>query len=216
MINKVFKKIHRNYYWYVKERYFQNYIFIHINKTGGTSIEKALNLPLQHRSALDKKNYLGEEIWSKKFSFAFVRNPWDKVVSHFTYRLNTNQIKMDSEQIEFKKWVRLSYLEKNKKYYDNPKMFMPQMDWISDENGKVLVNFIGRFENIESDFNEVCSKLNITASLPHLKKSNRVDYKEYYNIETAEIIGELFKKDIEYFNYRFLITAKISTIIIFV
>ena len=77
MINKVLKKIHRNYYWYVQERYFQEYIFIHINKTGGTSIEKALNLPLQHKTALAKRNYIGEKNWSRKFSFAFVRNPWE-------------------------------------------------------------------------------------------------------------------------------------------
>ena len=121
---------------------------------------------------------MGEERWNKKFSFAFVRNPWDKVVSHFTYRLRTNQTNLAQEAVEFQEWVRLSYLDKNKMYYDNPKMFMPQMDWISDKNGKVLVNFVGRFENFESDFDEVCSKLNFSASLPHLKKSNRMNYKE--------------------------------------
>ena len=203
MIDKVLKKIHRNYYWYVRERFFQDYIFIHINKTGGTSVEKALNIPLQHRTALDKRNYLGEEVWNKKFSFAFVRNPWDKVVSHFTYRLRTNQTNLEREAVEFQDWVRLAYMEKNNKYYDNPKMFMPQMDWLSDNNSNILVNFIGRFENFESDFAEVCAKLKISSTLPHLKKSTRMHYKEYYNSETAEIVGELFKNDIEYFNYKY-------------
>lgn len=203
MIKKALKKSHRYYYWYIREKYFQDYIFVHINKTGGTSIEKALNLPLQHKTALDKKKYIGPEKWDKKFSFAFVRNPWDKVVSHYTYRLNTNQTKIKEEAVDFHNWVKLAYLEKNKKYYDKPKMFMPQMDWISDESGKVLVNFVGRFENFESDFNEICSNLNITASLPHLKKSSRTHYKDYYNPETIEIVRELFKKDIDYFNYRF-------------
>jgi len=203
MIDKIVKKIHRNYYWYIQERFFQDYIFIHINKTGGTSIEKALRLPLQHKTALNKKKYLGENLWKKKFSFAFVRNPWDKVVSHYTYRLRTNQMDILEKKVDFYNWVRLTYLEKDKKYYDNPKMFMPQLDWISDENGKILVNYVGKFENFESDFNEICSHINIFVSLPHLKKSNRTHYKDYYNSETAEIVGEFFKDDIQYFNYQF-------------
>ena len=65
------------------ERHLQNYIFIHINKTGGTSIERALGGKFQHKTAREKIAELGEAVWQAKFTFAFVRNPWDKMVSQY-------------------------------------------------------------------------------------------------------------------------------------
>ena len=203
MIRKAFSKINRYYYWYIQERFFQDFIFIHINKTGGTSVEKAFGIPLQHKTALEKKKYLGDSKWYSKFSFAFVRNPWDKVVSHYSYRYKTNQTGLADEEIDFNHWVKLAYLKKDTKYYDNPKMFMPQKDWISDESGEILVNFVGRFESFESDFNKICAKLDVSSNLPHLKKSNRSHYKNYYNQESTEIVRNFFRKDIEHFGYKF-------------
>ena len=82
-------------------------------------------------------------------------------------------------------------------------MFLPQMDWITDESGKVIVSFIGKFEQFSTDFDKICSYINISASLPHLKKSNRTHYKDYYNEESKKIIEIYFEKDINYFEYRF-------------
>ena len=67
-----------------------DFIFIHINKTGGTSIEKALGLEKDHLTASEKKTAIGKQKWKKIYSFAFVRNPWDKVVSHYHHRVKMN------------------------------------------------------------------------------------------------------------------------------
>ena len=78
------------------------------------------------------------------------------------------------------------------------------MDWLTNPNGKILVDFIGKFENLESDYDYICEKLNIKDhKLPHKNKSKRKNYREYYNDSTKQIIADWYKKDIDYFNYKF-------------
>ena len=187
----------------LRARYLSDVIFVHINKTGGTSIEQALGLRFQHKTALELRAELGRRNWKRQFSFAFVRNPWDKVASHYRYRVKTNQTDLGTHTIPFDEWVRLAYGEQNPRYYDQPKMFMPQVDWISDEKGEIMVDFVGRFERLNEDFATVCAALKREASLPHLKETTRADYRRLYTPEAAEIVGRCFSKDIAQFGYTF-------------
>jgi hypothetical protein len=178
-------------------------MYIHINKTGGSSIEKALNIPFSHETALEKIDLLGRLKWGSLYTFAFVRNPWDKVVSHYRYRIKTNQTNLGINTIDFKRWVSLSHREKNHLYYDNPKMFMPQMEWISDRHGEISVDFVGRFENLNEDFQYICAEIGRKAILPHIKSSKHRHYQDYYDNPTKDIVAEWFQKDIQKFNYQF-------------
>lgn len=184
-------------------KYLASVIFVHINKTGGSSIEKALGLPFQHRTATEIRDLIGARRWQSRFRFAFIRNPWDKVASHYHYRVKTNQTGLGDQPIPFAKWVRLAYGDNATPYYDNPKMFMPQVDWIADQDGRIMVDFVGRFESLHADFKVICAKVGIEADLPHLKQSTRGDYRKYYDDETAAIVAQWFAKDIEIFGYRF-------------
>ena len=184
-------------------KYISNVAFVHINKTGGTSIEQALGLRFQHFTAVELRDQLGAQRWQKKFSFAFVRNPWDKVASHYRYRVKTNQTGLGTRPIPFNEWVRLAYGENVPQYYDQPKMFMPQLDWVSDEHGTILVNFIGRFERINEDFERVCMNIGTLAQLPHVKQTVHSDYRSMYSTDTAEIVGRWFAKDLAAFAYTF-------------
>ena len=185
--------------------YKKDYIFVHINKTGGSSIEKALGDTEQvHLSAYTLKNHLGTQEYNSKFKFAFVRNPYDRIVSQYHYRLQNNQTDLKSGAISFKEWVIKTYVQQDESYYNYPAMFQSQVDWLSDPEGVLLVDFVGRFENLQKDFSTVCEKLKIAnIELPHNRKSKREkNYMEYYDDETLKIISEKFHKDFEYFGYK--------------
>lgn len=187
----------------LRARYVDDFVFVHINKTGGSSIEEALKLPLRHRTALELQQKLGTNEWQRRFSFAFVRNPWDRVASHYAYRAKTNQTGIRDMSIDFNEWVRLAYGERDPRYYDKPKMFMPQVDWISDESGRGMISFVGRFERLSADFRIVCEHIGRQLELPHRKKSDSSDYRHRYNTASIEIVAERFRRDIEEFGYSF-------------
>lgn len=197
-VSKIKRKLHS-----MRHAWFDKFIFIHINKTGGSSIEKALNIPFEHRTALEKIREIGRSRWDRKWTFAFVRNPWDKVVSHYYHRVKTNQTGLGDQHIDFKEWVKRAYGNKDAAYYDKPKMFMPQTDWIADEDGQIIVDDILRFENLEADFRKVLEKLERSASLRHAKKSDRGNYGQYHDAEAAELVRSWFARDIERFGYQF-------------
>jgi len=193
----------RQYALRLRARYADDFIFVHINKTGGSSIETALRLPFQHRTARELRDRLGAEGWSQRFSFSFVRNPWDKVASHYFYRVQTGQTGMRSKPVNFSSWVALAYGQRDPVYYDKAKMFMPQVDWISDEEGRMLVEFVGRFERLAEDFQTVCRRIGIEAELPHEKRSPNRDYRRLYTPDAADVVARWFARDIALFGYSF-------------
>lgn len=182
----------------------QNFVFIHINKTGGMSIGKALGLvEKRHFTALEYKDHLSIRRWNKRFKFSIVRNPWDKVVSQYFHRVKTNQTGLGDNLIDFQKWVKLTYGEQNPKYYDDPKYFIPQLNWLTNEKGEIIVDFVGRFENLENDFQLICERIGRHVDLPFVNKSEHREYQFYYDDTTKEIVRKWFEKDIDLFNYSF-------------
>ena len=80
---------------------------------------------------------------------------------------------------------------------------MPQVKWISDESGNTMVDFVGHFENLREDFQAVCERLGVDTSLPHVKPSDHKPYREYYSDESRKIITDVFREDLEAFDYEF-------------
>ena len=78
---------------------------------------------------------------------------------------------------------------------------MPQVDWLTDFDGKIAVEYVARYERLDEHFAGICKRLNRTAALPHLKRTARKPYQAHYDNESIEIIRERFKKDVGAFGY---------------
>lgn len=191
-------------------------IFIHIPKTAGNSITSALRKInseprkkspkiAKHAKAFEVKYLLGNEIWEKYFTFSFVRNPWDLMVSSYNWwqqkaptlsghRKNAKKIsKMDFHQFIKSKYGSHMINERYGNYFD----------WLG-ENGKIIVDFIGKFESINKNWEKICEFNRFEKiKIPHINKTNRKKYQMYYNSESKNIIANRFKKSIDKFGYKF-------------
>ena len=167
-------------------------IFVHVIKTGGVSIATALGMKRTnyHKSASQIKKKLGENIWNEYFKFTFVRNPWDKIVSQYHF----NRSKFGFGGSTFKEYVRAWSAGQKISTFPQLNLF-----YIDEK-----LDFVGRFETLQEDFNIVCDKVGIPQQqLPHMNKSKHKHYTEYYDEETRQIVAEKYTEDIKYFGYKF-------------
>ncbi len=142
------------------------------------------------------------------FKFSFVRNPWDRMVSLYFYLRNTSLYgKLLPNAPSFNDWI-LSDLEKITTYMPISVPLRhkkrPQLEWIRDQNGNITVDFIGRFENLQNDFDIFLDKCNIPhVQLLHENKTTHDHYTKYYTKESIKKVSEWYKEDISYFHYKF-------------
>jgi len=182
-------------------------IFIHIPKCAGTSIEKALNMfdnnelfgydennkiAKQHLTSKQVLEYIPKKIFDDYFKFAFVRNPYDRAVSSAAYHkidlidFLTNSSKFDGKilhKIPFKQ-----HLTQHLK---------PQNDYCYS------LDFVGRYENLEDDWNTITGHLGINVKLKRENQSQHDNYRKYYLKKEKELVDNLYKEDFELFGYQY-------------
>jgi hypothetical protein len=182
-----------------------SFIFIHITKTAGTSIGNAIGLPVKHHlTAKEVIAKIGKQKWNEAYKFTFVRNPWDKMVSLYEYRRRKDKTKITSRDIAFTEWVKLTIGPLSDPfYYNNVKSFQPQVEWLKDDAGNMTIDFIGRFESINDDFEQIRQIIGTSEELPHLNATVRSNYRDYYTEETRQIVASWYHEDIEVFGYTF-------------
>ena len=206
------------------------FIFIHNHKTGGHSVMESLkefmgdedsiiddgfSLQLnpnmyvrsgqslclhKHCNVNQIRDVIGNEDF-QLFKFAFVRNPWDRMVSYYNWILGTTwddekKICATVKNMKFDEFI-------NSDFILNCTSFKSML---CDKKGKVLCDYIGRVENFEKDFTFVCQILNIPKNVQvrHSNASNRKkDYRVYYSEQTKRRVQDVFSWDIDYFNYTF-------------
>jgi len=150
----------------------------------------------EHATADEVKRCLPAEAYNKLFKFAFVRNPWDRLVSRYAHLLRSK----DRRRHEF-----ISSLEKFEDFlqWEMQRDSANQFPYVTDEQGNQIVDFVGHYETLAEDFAKVCAKLKIQATLPHANVSEHRDYRTYYTPETREFVAKKFQRDIEMFGYDF-------------
>ena len=174
-------------------------IFIEVPKTGSTSIRHIIGQPEKpHLNICQIADQVSADVFDSYFKFGFVRNPWDRAVSLYERKegLQAKQV-MDFE--EFINWMKFSSCT-----CIHPVPHRYQLDWFVSPHGDIVVDYIGKFENIDEDWEKISKQLGINASLPKLNVNpDKKHYTEYYTDKTKEIIKKRFAEDIEYFEYEF-------------
>ncbi|MEZ4888878.1 MAG: sulfotransferase family 2 domain-containing protein [Chitinophagales bacterium] len=215
MFNKIIDFFYDSKYpFYLKNR--EDVIFIHITKTAGTSIRHSLDFNKVRGSSYSKhyhskevQQLVGAEKWDNAFKFSFVRNPWDRLFSYYRFKRRKKieqgiQVPEFSHD-EFRKWSFELINHRYQNFEDRAKAnFAPQKDWLINENNEVDLDFIGRFETLEEDFQKICQIIGVNEKLKHHNQSIPVyNYFDYYEKDLMDLVADFYKKDIEEFGYSF-------------
>jgi hypothetical protein len=217
-----------------------NCLFVHVPKTAGQSVENyflsKLDMSWAERSELLLKpnsdrtlgperlahlyaheyidmGYVSRQTFQELYKFTFVRNPFDRLVSEYKYR------KLDVRH-SFKDFV-LNRLPSDE-FLNDTRHIVPQSRYLFDENEALLVDFVGRFENLNQDFATICEALNFDDRvLPYVNKTKRSysvkdkvkrflvsggeknSYRDYYDQSLVKTVSRIYEEDLNNFNYDF-------------
>ena len=224
----------------------QNTIFVHIPKTGGGTIEKSLGIfgednngslnpdlnilyggkQLHHLTIMEIKKIKNSEYKTYK-KVSFVRNPYDKLVSEYLWRMQI----YSKKKISFKEFLIDEVIPRKngidtyiKNFYKNENIiqfldihYLDQYKFLINDENNIDMDFIGKFENLEKDFNKIFNteilkhKIHKSKSnylyylykkfMPNFLKKNA--YRKFYDNETRNLVNKEYSKDLEYFNYNF-------------
>ena len=151
----------------------------------------------RHEDMVSTRRLMPRALFNRYFKFAFVRNPWERLVSEYIFLLrktNHGRHKKVKSLAGFEQFIDMQI----------PRSEAYQSNMICDRGGRLLVDFIGKMETLEADWKKVCSKINIEYQpLPHKKNSNRGQYQEFYTPETIEKVRVHWARDIALFDYSY-------------
>ena len=187
-----------------------NCVFIHVPKCAGSSVCSAL-LDGRWPGHLPYYWYQQQfpEHCERSFKFAFVRDPLERAYSAYTY-LRSNH--MGSRDLHAQALV-CSYRDfdhfvGNWLHPENLRRqlhFAPQTDFLVDHMGQMAMDFLGRQESLENDFQQVCERLGVSTSLPHLNVSLRrrsESVKDFCTQRTRRLVRRAYQRDYEVLGYE--------------
>jgi hypothetical protein len=196
-------------------------IFFHIPKVAGYSIEQFLypseleykvfhedivygihqGQMTQHLDYNGMLKYLSEEYMQSCFKFAFVRNPWDRLHSAFSYLKPIYTKRFGG----FEGFIKDACLQVDKKTYPPTGHIKPQSDYLFDKNGKMILNFIGKYESLTESFDVLKGLIGMEGTLAHFNKSplKTETYKDLYTPELIDLVAKSYQKEIDYLGYSF-------------
>jgi hypothetical protein len=185
------------------------FIFVHAGRTGGSSFERMAEIgvtadkrsrhmgntdfPEKHEDFQYYRDTYHEE-FASYFKFTIVRNPFDRVVSAWLWR---TQVVKDIRPCTLKQFVLTrprssTYAAKYSLAGYSLRESVRQFD------------YIGRFEDLSGTYQYLCKKLGVPcAAIPHTNQTSFERHWDYYDQDTLELVQNLYREDIELFDYRF-------------
>ena len=150
-----------------------------------------------HEDILAAKQRMGAEKFAHYFKFAFVRNPWERLVSEYEYILR---------HPEHGRYARVRSL---KNLHEFIRMQIPrrdayQINMLCDKKGRLLVDFVGKLENLQNDWQTACALACIPYQpLPHRNVTQHENYRDFFDQDNARLVARHWAREIKEFEYEY-------------
>jgi hypothetical protein len=197
--------------------YQQNFLFTHVARTGGVSIEHALRfampnlrtLGVQHAALAEARATLGP-LYDDLFTFAFVRNPWDRLVSWRGLLAGLDGTPAASvadpdaaHWREFEGFL-ADIIAETIEIDGVTRRAFSQFHQLADAEEQLLASQVGRFETLTEDAAAIFARAGLRVPpLTHENRSAHLPYGTYYTAAARDMVAEAFAADVEAFGYRF-------------
>jgi hypothetical protein len=170
------------------------------------------------------KSFVRSDVWECYFKFVFVRHPLDWLVSQYRFNIQRPEfsagasLRNPKKALKLLRHYRIRHRRASKEVYDEEDIdflyqylrrfralpdsqTLLQSNYVYDVDGKVLVDFVGRFEQLGEDLAKVKSRIEIDFELPHLNRTDHRPYRECFTEGAIERVKMLWKADFENFGY---------------
>ena len=184
-------------------------LYLHLAKTGGSSIVKLLknngmdDLVLSNKKGIyeEKVEYFKDvaQHWDEYYKFTFVRNKFDLLISLYNYNIQLNGTYSLPNHVTFEQFIK-EYVGVTASLYTH---WIDQY-YLTHTNDECMFDFIGRFENYSNDLNKVCQKIGIQNTQERVNVGNydRNRKDQYYTEELKQIVKDRFPQEAQYFNWQ--------------
>jgi len=206
------------------------FIFVHIPKTGGTSMAQALEARAhrddiligdtekalrrknrvkklapqaagrlwKHSTLADIRGVVSPDDMDRMLCFCLVRNPWDRMVSYYHW---LQEQEFDHQAVSLAKTLDFGAFVTHT-HTGGTMRAWPYARYMQDGSGTERGLFF-RLEHLEEDWTPLVDRLGFSPEMPHINRSERGEYREYYTAELRDLIGDLCAEDVARFGYTF-------------
>ncbi len=142
-----------------------------------------------HVTCEQLKKSVGEEIWNEYFKFAVIRNPYDRFVSYCAFMYRDREDFHENPQ----SFMYNSLLSRKTKKHI---LFKPQSEFVCDSHGELMIDYAGKYENLQESYDHICGQLGIKSQeLQKVNTSKHLRYTDYYNDELKQMVAEMYDSD---------------------
>lgn len=149
-----------------------------------------------HLTLQEVRPYFRADDFDRFFKFAFVRNPFDRFISYCAFitrqhgQFERNPQNVMQQLIDNPPWEHI--------------LFQPQHTFVTDADGKLLTDYLGRVEQMQECYDEAAQRIGIPSRpLEKVNASRRRDYRDYYDQSLIDGVAGLYARDLELFGYQF-------------
>jgi hypothetical protein len=163
------------------------------------------------------KKYKVRSEFRSFYKFAFVRNPWDRLVSCYrdkvcdqadhVYATHENRFVQYLKSIgvyqpgmTFEDFVNIVAAIPDNRAEGH---FRSQASLLTDQHGLLPFEKIGRFETLAEDFDAIAKQIRLKSPLPHLRGTGGSDYRDHYSSKMRELVRKRYEQDVTLFSYNF-------------